>query len=660
MNQRIKSLAKKLGFNILSSSPITKEASYREYFRIKTSKGSFILCYLDPNLGSQKNFLRIYKYLDPSIRPNILASNLEQGITIQEDLGNFDLYDVWEYEILDYLGHGYYFDDVRSKYYISYDTQYDPQDNEWITGGRIIPGEVEYLNLALDTLNKFKKSKMPKNLKRMKLRDLKNQMDSFEKVYLRKFLKYTPNEIKVIKDELEILKQETISKLEKQQWGNCHTDFEGRNLLYPDWDHLIDSSMDGKQLKIEMHPKLIDYQDTCIGPEGIDLAGLFVDHYHFEGLDSKEIRDVLDQNFGWRNFKRIIDIIRWGGIQRNMRILGTLSNLFLEQGRAFRLIDIEKIHLNLWMLIDPDHQPSSNPKYKYNELSKFMLNTLFRIKQILREYERINPGCISREFIRESNDHLEFLEDLQPSKAMILAAGKGSRMLPLTKNTPKPLLKVNGKTLLDHHLLKLHNARFHDVVINSFHHSNKIRKHLMDVKTDLNIKLIEEKELLGTGCGLVNALQYLGSGSVLVINADIYTTFDYPEVFFHHSRSDIARLGKYIYIYGIENPDHNKDGDFSYDRNHNVIVNKKKNKFTWTGISVMHTSVIKEAANLAKKEKWETPFCSWEKIILPNIKAGKVTFGVIHPGPSGWIDVGTPERLELANKLLKEENVQHE
>ena len=97
MNQRIKSLAKKLGFNILSSYPITKEASYREYFRIKTSKGSFILCYLDPNLGSQKNFLRIYKYLDPSIRPNILASNLEQGITIQEDLGNFDLYDVWEY-----------------------------------------------------------------------------------------------------------------------------------------------------------------------------------------------------------------------------------------------------------------------------------------------------------------------------------------------------------------------------------------------------------------------------------------------------------------------------------------------------------------------------------------------------------------------------------
>ena len=138
MNQRIKSLAKKLGFNILSSSPITKEASYREYFRIKTSKGSFILCYLDPNLGSQKNFLRIYKYLDPSIRPNILASNLEQGITIQEDLGNFDLYDVWEYEILDYLGHGYYFDDVRSKYYISYDTQYDPQDNEWITSNPFI------------------------------------------------------------------------------------------------------------------------------------------------------------------------------------------------------------------------------------------------------------------------------------------------------------------------------------------------------------------------------------------------------------------------------------------------------------------------------------------------------------------------------------------
>jgi len=401
LNQRIKSLAKKLGFNILSSYPITKEASYREYFRIKTSKGSFILCYLDPNLGSQKNFLRIYKYLDPSIRPNILASNLEQGITIQEDLGSRDLYEVCE-NFLYYLSHGYNFDDVRSKYNISYDTQ----DRELVTGGRIIPREDEYLSLALDTLNKFKKSKMPKNLKRMKLRDLKNQMDSFEKVYLRKFLKYTPNEIKVIKDELEILKQETISKLEKQQWGNCHTDFEGRNLLYPDWDHLIDSSKDGKQLKIEMHPKLIDYQDTCIGPEGIDLAGLFVDHYHFEGLDSKEIRDVLDQNFGERNFKRIIDIIRWGGIQRNMRILGTLSNLFLEQGRAFRLIDIKKIHLNLFKLIDPDHQSFGNPKYKYNELSKFMLKTLFRIGQILREYERINPGCISREFIRESNERL--------------------------------------------------------------------------------------------------------------------------------------------------------------------------------------------------------------------------------------------------------------
>ena len=55
-----------------------------------------------------------------------------------------------------------------------------------------------------------------------------------------------------------------------------------------------------------------------------------------------------------------------------------------------------------------------------------------------------------------------------------------------------------------------------------------------------------------------------------------------------------ARLGKYIEIFGIENPDHNKDGDFSYDRNQNVIVNEKKNKFTWAGISIMHTSVIKD------------------------------------------------------------------
>ena len=222
-------------------------------------------------------------------------------------------------------------------------------------------------------------------------------------------------------------------------------------------------------------------------------------------------------------------------------------------------------------------------------------------------------------------------------KCMILAAGYGKRMMPLTKETPKPLLKIGNETLLDRNIKKVLSNDFDEIIINVSHHGDKIKEHLIKNYIDHKITLVEEPHPYGTGGALVNAKDQLGDGTILIINADIFHDFDL-------SKLNIET--ECIHLVGIENPDHNKEGDFNIGPDGKVFCDDI-NKLTWSGISLLNTDV------LSKIDKNNFPFDSWSNIVLPQIKEGKVT-GEIYSDI--WLDVGTKDRLELANKIIREEN----
>ena len=222
-------------------------------------------------------------------------------------------------------------------------------------------------------------------------------------------------------------------------------------------------------------------------------------------------------------------------------------------------------------------------------------------------------------------------------KVMILAAGYGKRMLPLTKTIPKPLLEVAGKTLIQRNIEALLNEGFEDFIINTSYLGSMIKNHVNQKFPSTKINFSEEDQPLGTGGGIVKALSLIGEDPFILINADI-----------SHDIS-MKPLNKNIisaHIVGVENPDHNINGDFSLEGDI-VVIKEGKNDFTWTGISVVNPLIFDKYKN------HNGFFNIWDPVMLACISGRSVT-GEITKGK--WIDTGTVDRLELANKMHKDEN----
>lgn len=222
-------------------------------------------------------------------------------------------------------------------------------------------------------------------------------------------------------------------------------------------------------------------------------------------------------------------------------------------------------------------------------------------------------------------------------KAMILAAGEGKRLQPLTLKTPKPLLKVGPSSLIEDQIHRLSKLGINEFVINISYLGEQIKQSLKNHSHFQNISFIEEPFPYGTGGALVNAMDHLGEDPFILCNADIF------------SEIDLSRLPTSIeaaHLIGISNPNHNQDGDFSL-LGSSVIINERINDLTWSGISLVNPKILKEYLSL------DFPFDIWNTIMKPLIKERKIT---AHQDNSLWIDIGTIERLELARASLKEEN----
>ena len=220
-------------------------------------------------------------------------------------------------------------------------------------------------------------------------------------------------------------------------------------------------------------------------------------------------------------------------------------------------------------------------------------------------------------------------------RAMILAAGRGERLRPLTDSIPKPLIEVGGQTLIEHHLQKLAQTGFREVVINLAHLGDMIRNSLGDgSRWGLNILYSQEPEgALDTGGGIYQALPLLGDSPFAVINGDVYS--DYP----------LARLRtikcSHAHLILIPNPEHNPAGDFELQGGYvsKASASDGNSTYTFSGISVYHPRFFKAAP----KGRFSVVPMLFEAANLQRV-TGEVFRG-------DWHDIGSLERLEKLRNL---------
>lgn len=222
-------------------------------------------------------------------------------------------------------------------------------------------------------------------------------------------------------------------------------------------------------------------------------------------------------------------------------------------------------------------------------------------------------------------------------KAMILAAGRGERMRPLTDTLPKPLLRVGDKTLIEWHLEKLMACGFKDIVINIAHLGYKISQYLGDgSKYGVNITYSDEQKsgALESAGGIKKALPLLGDEPFLVVNGDVFCDYDFDKEF---------NLGDSLaHLILVPNPEHNQAGDFGLENS--LVLNHAKKQYTFSGIGYYNPKLFKELENGKS---------ALAPLLREAIKNKKVS-GELYNGD--WHDIGTPQRLEKINKKINDDN----
>jgi N-acetyl-alpha-D-muramate 1-phosphate uridylyltransferase len=220
-------------------------------------------------------------------------------------------------------------------------------------------------------------------------------------------------------------------------------------------------------------------------------------------------------------------------------------------------------------------------------------------------------------------------------KAMVLAAGRGERMRPITDRIPKPLVPVAGKPLIVYHLEALARAGVRDVVINLAYRGAQIREALEDgSRYGVRIAYSEEgPDPIETGGGIFKALPLLGAQPFIVVNGDIWTDFD------------VATLpplddGAHARLVMVPNPPHVARGDFAFDGDH-LVESDRDDRFTYSGIGVFSPEFFHDC------QPGKFPL----RPLLSRAIAARKLEGQVYRGV--WLDIGTPERLAELEATLR-------
>jgi N-acetyl-alpha-D-muramate 1-phosphate uridylyltransferase len=215
--------------------------------------------------------------------------------------------------------------------------------------------------------------------------------------------------------------------------------------------------------------------------------------------------------------------------------------------------------------------------------------------------------------------------------AMILAAGRGERLRPLTDSTPKPLIEIAGKHLIEYHIENLARAGIKNIVINTSWLSEQIHQTLGDGSNyGTSIQYSDEPEALETAGGIIKALPLLGE-TFIVINGDIWTDFDF-------SAWKNMHLSKQAHLILVNNPEHNLEGDFALKDE--MLMNSGPTMYTYSGIGIY------TAEFFAGVQPGKVPLAP---IIRQKNDAGLVSADLFQ---GEWLDVGNIQRLEQLREVL--------
>lgn len=232
-----------------------------------------------------------------------------------------------------------------------------------------------------------------------------------------------------------------------------------------------------------------------------------------------------------------------------------------------------------------------------------------------------------------------------PKKAFVLAAGMGERMRPLTDNCPKPLLRVDGETMLDRSLDALAAAGVEDVVVNTFYLGDMITSHLKNRKSP-RITFSHERQLLDTGGGVKKMLGFFGDEPFYVLNADVvWTDGKIPALQALADKWDSSRMDLLLLLHPLDklSADAGK-GDYYLAANSDQPVYRTRSKtppnYIFAGPRIVHPRLFKDAPEGA------SPFI---ELFQKAEHEGRL-YGLRHTGE--WYHVGTPEALAETNKIL--------
>ena len=361
---------------------------------------------------------------------------------------------------------------------------------------------------------------------------------------------------------------------------------------------------------------LIDFQDAVIGHSAYDLVSLLQDaRRDVSPAVEEEMIRYFCKKIG-RDVEKFKEHYAILGAQRNMKIIGIFARLYLRDGKDHYLTLIPRV----WGLLERCLEHSSLSELK-TWLDKELPN---------RRNQVLDPG------------------PLKPNCAMILAAGLGKRMLPLTNDIPKPLIEIGGKTMLAHTLDGLAEAGVKNAVVNKHHFAEQIDQFVNDRKDwRPEITLSDETGgLLDSGGGVKKALPLLGTAPFYILNSDMI----WKDV----GSGALSRLATtwcddmdvlLLLVKRNEAHGHDGPGDFHMDQDGRLTFrgDDAHSDYFYGGIQIIRPTCFEAIGD---------DIFSLRKIFRETAATGRL-FGLLHEG--SWYHVGTPESVKETEQLLKGE-----